>query len=143
MLEQFETVGEVTDTGYKFDDAELVRRMLSGFKRGKVLTTFKAYRPKRSDAQNRFWHGIVVSAFAEHCGYEFAEMKDALALQLIPREVSDLTTSEVRTIPGHTSDLNTKEFNDLIERAQRLGAEMGIVIPDPGEDVTGRKGRAA
>lgn len=143
MLEQFETVGEVTDTGFKFDDQASVRRMMSGFKRGKVLATFKAYRPKRSDAQNRFWHGVVIPAFAEHCGYEFAEMKDALALQLIPREVSDLTTAEVRTIPGHTSDLNTKEFNDLIERAQRLGAEMGIVIPDPGEDVTGRKGRAA
>lgn len=143
MLEQFETVGEVTDTGFRFIDSEHVRRAMRGFKRGQVLATFKAYRPTRSSAQNRFWHGVVIPAFSEHCGYEIAEMKDALALQLLPKEVIDMQTGEVRTVPGHTSDLNTKEFNDLIERAQRLGAEMGIVIPDPGEDVTGKKGRAA
>lgn len=144
MLEQFETVGEVTETGFRFIDSEHVRRMMRGFKRGQVLATFKAYRPKRSDAQNRFWHGIVIPAFVEHCGYEFPEMKDALALELLPKEVIDIKTGEVRIVPGHTSDLNTKEFKDLIERAQRLGAGMGVVIPDPGEEVTGRqKGRAA
>lgn len=143
MLEQFETVGEITDTGFKFTDTEHVRRTMRGCKRGTWLATFKFYRPKRSDAQNRFWHGIVIPAFVEHCGYEFAEMKDALALELLPKEVVDMKTGEVRIVPGHTSELNTKEFNDLIERAQRLGAEMGIVIPDPGEDVTGTKGRAA
>lgn len=143
MLEQFETVGEVTDTGFRFDDQEAVRRIMRGFKRGKVLATFKAYRPTRSSAQNRFWHGVVIPLFAEHCGYTVIEAKDALALELIPREVVDMKTGEIKTVPGHTSELNTKEFNELIERAQQLGAEMGIVIPDdPGEDVTGRKGRA-
>lgn len=137
MLEQFETVGEVTDTGFRFDDSEAVRRIMRGFKRGKVLATFKAYRPSRSSAQNRYWHGVVVPAFVDRCGYTFTEAKDALALELIPREVVDVKTGEVKTVPGHTSDLNTKEFNELIERAQRLGAEMGIYIPDPGEDVTG------
>ena len=76
---------------------------------------------------------MVIPLFAEHCGYELAEMKDALALKLIPKEVTDMETGEVHVVPGHTSDLNTKEFNDLIERAQRLGAEMGIDIPNPGE----------
>lgn len=143
MLEQFETIGEVTDSGFRFIDAEHVRRMMRGFKRGTVLATFKAYRETRSSAQNRYYHGVVIPAFAEHCGYEFAEAKDALALELLPSEVADVKTGEIKTVPGHTSSLNVKEFNDLIERAQRLGAEMGIVIPDPGESVTGRKGRAA
>lgn len=143
MLEEFETLGEVTDTGFRFIDTELVRRMMRGFKRGTVLARFTAHRETRSSAQNRYWHGVVIPAFSEHCGYDTAEMKDALALELIPREVVDVKTGEVRTVPGHTSAMNTKDFNDLIERAQRLGAEMGIVIPDPGESVTGRKGRAA
>lgn len=90
-------------------------------------------RPKRSNQQNRFYHGVVIPLFAEHCGYDFEDMKDELALKLIPREIVDMTTGEVKLVPGHTSKLNTKEFNELIERAQRLGAEMGIYIPDPGE----------
>lgn len=103
------------------------------FPDGPVEVSIKVARPSRSSQQNRYWHGVVIPLFAEHCGYEFDEMKDALALKLLPREVTDLETGEVRIVPGHTSQLNVKEFNELIERAQRLGAEMGIYIPDPGE----------
>jgi hypothetical protein len=120
--------GKLTVTGRRlFEDA--MRR----FPDGHVVVSVKVARPQRSSAQNRFWHGVVVPLFAEHCGYEFAEMKDALALKLLPKEVADLDTGEVHLVPGHTSDLTTREFNDLIERAQRLGAEMGIDIPSPGE----------
>lgn len=120
--------GKLTMTGRRlFEDA--MRR----FPNGHVRVRIDVQRPTRSRAQNRFWHGVVVPLFAEHCGYEFDEMKDALALKLLPVEVTDLETGEVRIVPGHTSALNTKQFNDLIERAQRLGAEMGIVVPDPGE----------
>ena len=99
-----------------------------------VSIRIERFRPHRSNAQNRFWHGVVIPAFADHCGYEFNEMKDALALELIPVTIRTRAGQEV-TVPGHTSDLNTKEFNDLIERAQRLGATMGIYIPDPNEAV--------
>ena len=143
MIEEIEVLGEVTDTGFAFIDKESVRSVLRGFKRGLVLCRFKAHRETRSSAQNRFWHGVVVRAFAEHCGYEFHEAKDALALKLLPVEITDIQTGEIRVVPGHTSECNTKEFNDLIERAQRLGAELGLYIPDPGEDVTGKKQKAA
>ena len=102
-----------------------------------VVVSIRVNREKRSNAQNKFWHGVVIPAFAEHCGYEFDEMKDALALELLPKEVVDVKTGEVRIVPGHTSELNTKEFNELIERAQRLGAEMGVYVPDPNELVRG------
>ena len=90
-------------------------------------------RTKRSNRVNRYWHGVVIPLFAAHCGYDVCDMKDALALELLPQEVADLKTGEVRIVPGHTSMLNTIEFNELIERAQRLGATMGVYIPDPGE----------
>lgn len=144
MLEKFETSGEVTDAGFRFDDTEFVRRMMRGFKRGKVRATFESCRDSFSNRQRRFWRGVVVPAFAEHCGYDTQEMHDVLMLRLLPVERTDMVTGEIRIVPGHTSDLNTKEGADLIDRAQRLGAEMGIYIPDPGEDVTGKKkGRSA
>lgn len=133
VLEQFEGTGVVTDSGFQLDDLEYFRRMMRQFKRGSVVFSVKYSRPKRSSAANRYWHGVVIPMFAEHCGYEFGEMKDALALKLLPKVVIDMDTGEECTVPGHTSELNTKEFNELIERAQRLGAEMGIVVPDPGE----------
>lgn len=114
-------------------DAEAFKAALKLFEDGPVVIEVKAAKPTRSSQQNRYWHGVVIPAFAEHCGYEFEEMKDALALKLIPKELDDMDTGEVRIVPGHTSELNVKEFNDLIERAQRLGAEMNIYIPDPNE----------
>lgn len=138
MTQEFYEAAGIIDENGDLKPIALVafRQAMKRFARpSRVSIRVELERPKRSSAQNRFWHGIVIPAFAEHCGYEFAEMKDALALKLIPREVTDMTTGEVRIVPGHTSNLNTKEFNDLIERAQRLGAEMGIYVPDPGEDV--------
>jgi hypothetical protein len=89
-------------------------------------------RAQRTSGQNRYWHGVVIPLFAEHCGYDVHEMKDALALELLPVEIPDLKTGEVRIVPGHTAKLNTKQFADLIDRAQRLAAYLGIVLPDPG-----------
>lgn len=98
-----------------------------------VSVDVKIEKPTRTSAQNRFYHGVVIPLFAQHCGYDVAEMKDALALHLIPKDITDFQTGVTTTVPGHTSQLTVAEFADLIERAQRLGAEMGIVIPDPEE----------
>lgn len=131
--EFYETLAEVKGGQLKMRDRSHFEQAMKRFPDGLIGVRFEVLREKRSSAQNRYWHGVVVPLFAEHCGYDFDDMKAALALKLIPREVVDMDTGEVRIVPGHTSDLNTKEFKDLIERAQRLGAEMGIYIPDPGE----------
>lgn len=116
------------------NDLGRFRHAMQGFPEGaQVSVRVKVERPQRSSQQNRFWHGVVIPLFAEHCGYDFEDMKDALALELLPREVVDVKTGEVHKVPGHTSSLTTKEFNELIERAQRLGASMGIYVPDPNE----------
>lgn len=132
MQEVYEAGGKIVQGVLLPLAAEAFREAMLRFpKNAQVAIRVKIERPTRSDSQNRYWHGVVIPLFAEHCGYEFEEMKDALALKLLPKEVTDLDSGEVHVVPGHTSELNTKEFNELIERAQRLGAELGIVIPDP------------
>lgn len=117
---------------------------LRRFPDGTVVVRVEQARDKRSSRVNRYWHGVVVPLFAEHCGYEFDEAKDALALHLIPKTVVDIATGEERQVPGHTSQLTVGEFNELIRRAQQLGAEMGIYIPDPNEvDARGAHGEAS
>lgn len=132
--ETYEAAGAIVSGELKPVALVAFRQAMKRFPDGaRVVIRVAVERQKRSNSQNRFWHGIVIPAFAEHCGYEFEEMKDALALKLLPKEITDMETGEVRIVPGHTSELNTKQFNELIERAQRLGAEMDIYIPDPGE----------
>lgn len=133
--EYYEAGGVIDEKGQLLPVALVAfRQAMKRFPAGaKVTIRVEIERHKRSSSQNRYWHGVVIPLFAEHCGYDVDDMKDTLALQLLPRELTDMTTGEVRIVPGHTSKLNTKEFNELIERAQRLGAEMGIYIPDPNE----------
>lgn len=133
-FESYETGGVIVKGELKPEGLATFRQAMRQFPEGAHVTiSVKVSRPSRSSSQNRYWHGVVIPLFADHCGYEFEEMKDVLSLRLIPKTIVDMETGEERIVPGHTSALNTKEFNDLIERAQRLGAEMGIVIPDPGE----------
>jgi hypothetical protein len=131
--EEYSTLGVVENGKLQMRGRALFEEAMRRFPNGPVIVEVKTTKPQRSHAQNRYWHGVVIPLFAEHCGYELAEMKDALALKLIPKEIANMDTGEVMTVPGHTADLNVQEFNDLIERAQRLGAEMDIYIPDPGE----------
>lgn len=134
MSFEFLEIGGTVENGrIRLDDEAGYRRAVGQFGDGRVTVRIERERHQRSNQQNRFWHGVVVKLFAEHCGYDFYDMKDTLALELIPKEVYDIKTGEMKIVPGHTSALNTKEFNALIERAQRLGAEMGIDIPNPGE----------
>lgn len=131
--EFYEAGGQIVSGELKPIALVAFRQAMKRFADGRVTIRVEIERQKRSNQQNKFWHGVVIPLFGEHCGYEFDEMKDALALKLLPKEVIDMDTGEVRIVPGHTSDLNTKAFNELIERAQRLGAELGIYIPDPNE----------
>jgi hypothetical protein len=129
----YETGGVIENGKLQLQGRRLFEEAMRRFPNGYVRVRIDVPKPQRSSGQNRFWHGVVIPLFAEHCGYTFDEMKDALALKLLPKEVTDLQSGEVHIVPGHTSELNTREFNDLIERAQKLGAELGVYIPDPNE----------
>lgn len=93
---------------------------------------------KRTQAQNRFFHGPVLKAF-EHVGYRKEEAKAMLCLRFIPMELKTLDGFIVR-VPGHTSDLKVEDFNDFIEQCIQLASENDIYIEDAAE---WRKNRSA
>lgn len=113
-------------------DREGMDRLLAQFGDGEdyQITIEEAGR-KRTQAQNRFFHGPILKAF-EHVGYRKQEAKDMLCLQFIPQEVHQLDGSVV-LVPGHTSALKVDEFNDLIDACMQLAAEHDIYIEDAEE----------
>lgn len=134
MIEFYEVGAIVARGKLTLEDREKAElaKALSQFVEGFVTVRIERHHRKRTDRQNRFWHGVVIPLFVEHCGYTFDEAKAALALELIPVEARKFDGSTA-IVPGHTSDLNVAQFNELIKRAQQLGAEMDIYIPDPNE----------
>ena len=109
----------------------------------RVVIGVKVLKPRRSTQQNKYWHGVVIPYFMDHfnehrpagtAAYTFEQVKDILARKLLPTsEVIDPETGETFCVLGKTSLLSTTEFNDLKERAQVWGAELGLYVPDPNE----------
>lgn len=83
---------------------------------------------KRSDEQNRYWHGVVVKLLAEHCGYEPDEMHEALKFKFLGTE--DISKGLVKV--GSSAKLSTAEFATLVDRVVLWAAEeLGVIIPAP------------
>jgi hypothetical protein len=83
---------------------------------------------RRSNNQNRYYHGVVVPLIAEATGYSKEEAHDALKVHFL----TDMTG----TLPkvGSTAGLTTVEFLDFIAQVQQFASEsLGIFIPDPDE----------
>lgn len=86
---------------------------------------------KRTQAQNRFFHGPICKAFMA-TGLHHREAKDMLALMFIPRDVR-MPDGTIARVPGHTSELKVEEFNDFIDACLQLAAENDVYIEDAEE----------
>jgi len=101
-------------------------RVLAGYE---VEGELRRRRSKRSGEQNRYLH-VVIKPLADELGYTTEELKLVLLGETFGyREVRGAN------IPMrlHTSDLNTQEFAQLIERLLQVAAEASVVILLPDE----------
>lgn len=119
---------------FDFDnDAEvegLLRRLKRRSGRGEVIV--RKYRARRSPAQNRYWWGVVIPHMTLCWACSHDDAHDRVCLEFLPnaREVGGTTI----VTPGSTSDLDTLQFNKLIEAVSQYAAlEHGVYIPLPNE----------
>lgn len=111
-----------------FQDKAGFAQHVRGLEGKLVEVIVKKYTVKRSSPQNRYFHGVVLPMITDAMGEQNQDyVKDALKWHFLRK-----------TLPGGletvraTSELNTEEFTDFIEKCRHLAAEMyGIDIPDP------------
>ena len=104
----------------------------------RVEVVIRKRRAKRSDAQNRWLHGVALNAIAAHCGYERYE-REELRYYLLGLFGGTKTTALGQVLPvlGGTSRLDTAQMSAFMEWLPRWAAkELGIVIPLPDEPDT-------
>lgn len=132
-----------TWTGNVDDDGVVHLDSPSGFKAWTKATlkgcrfsmTLTKQRTQRSRNQNAFWWAVVVPMFADACGYahhEHEAVHDELVRVLVGLKPDANPALKIRQ---STTEMDTLDFNTLIEQAQIFGAEkLGIVIPDPDKE---------
>lgn len=124
--------GRFSDDGkfeYAEDERDRRRLYFQSLAGKHVEIIVRKERTQRTERQHRYYFGVVVPLIAEHCGYEKDEMHDLLAMRFLRMEDDPITGSPRRK---HTPDTDTKEFSDYLDSCIRFGAELGVVIPEPG-----------
>jgi hypothetical protein len=109
-------------------------RWLRTFKTGThVDCTIRKHHSKRSNEQNKYYWGVVISILSNHFGYDPEEMHTEMKLMFnpIPSKIDP-----ARSIGGSTTKLSTVEFfsdeQSYVERICRWAAEQhGVYIPPP------------
>lgn len=142
---EFTVVGELTED-CKFIQLHhhtALRRLVSRLVGEKLEVTFKKLRYQRSAAQNRYLWGIVYVTIAAWYRETQGERisKDTIHAHTLQHilgyevKVETMLGKEVLVVQGKsTSQLNTLEFNDLVEKLQKYWGEKGCYIPDPNEN---------
>lgn len=120
----------------KFDEKKLIKRVKEkitsdGFY---VITGPRKKRTKRSDAQNRYYWGVVIEmiyAKLRKHGYSEDEIHEILLAEFARgREVLPGVPGKIK----RSRKMSTVEFNDYWRRIQRWAAEkLRLYIPDPKE----------
>lgn len=120
-------VGDVQGGKLESDVRIQIADYLRTFDGRKVEVTVKQFRNTRSWRQNRYYWGVVVALIAEHCGYDPQDMHEALAMKFLRIEDCPVTGAPRRK---RTPKTDTKEFAEYVDACIRLGAELGVYIPD-------------
>jgi len=118
---------------------DAVRRML-----GKQLVlSLKEYRNTRSNRQNAYYWGVLVSRITDVMREAGNDMDSEDVHSYLKREIGKLNrvavlpSGEVIKIPGSTARLNTKEFEDYTEKIRAWSASvLGIILPLPNEELS-------
>ncbi len=94
----------------------------------RIEVDLDVHRDRRSDGQNRYFHGVVVPMISEHLGWEKEEIKEYLKQKFL------LVERDGRQFCRPTSTLDTKDMAEFCDRCIRWAAiELELYIPDPGQ----------
>lgn len=98
----------------------------------KWAVTVKKYVKPRSNSQNALFHKWC-SVIADEVGDDIESVKhDLKCMFLGTSEHVSKITGEITQRPKHTSDLNTAEFADLMNKIEAFAnSQLGIALPSP------------
>jgi len=109
-----------------------IRRMK---KRQRVQIT--AYRPRRSDRQNRYYWPCFVEPFADYLSKEAGELveqeqaHEILKARFLKRQIIDKASGERFVHVASSAALDTGQFNEYLDKCAALLATLGIYVPEP------------
>jgi hypothetical protein len=91
-----------------------------------IYVVLTSQRPKRSESQNNFFH-LYLSLIGKSSGHSVKYLKCWVKEHILNEGITEIFGEETRIV-GDTSNLNTSEFCEMMNRVQEI---TEIPIPDP------------
>jgi hypothetical protein len=105
-------------------------KILTGVK----LIKIEKYSKKRSNPQNRYYHGVVLKYLSETTGFSVSEMHEVLKAKFLPYERANRITGEVVQFGRSTTELNTLQYEEFLEQVRIFAInQLDCLIPLPNE----------
>lgn len=107
------------------------RQHILGYKEGERLEVVVSLpRKPRSNNQNAYYWAVVLRVIGDHTGHSVEELHEIFKRKFLPPRVLTYRDQQIR-LPASTTDTNTLEFTEYIERIRAEAASMGIDVPNP------------
>lgn len=123
-----------------FSESEGMRRILMPLIDKKLEITFKELEYKRSDAQNRYYWGVVIPTIRaflrETEGVPYTKNQvhffNLYNVQEVKPEIVTICGKDTIVMEAKkSSEMTTKEFKEFVECLQAYWGERECYIPDP------------
>ena len=133
MTEQTTSLG-VFDLDSEAETASLVNKLKR--RSGRLEVVLRPWRARRSNAQNRYYHGVVLEYLARENAWNCSKDEAHEEIKLIYCSKAVFIKGEWKLQPGSTRDLDTAQFKQLLEAIQKdVAAEYNVYIPEPNEPI--------
>lgn len=113
----------------------ITHKALEKFEGLTVLCEVIKWYPKRSLQSNKYYWAILnqlVEATSEHTGYTKDELHQSFKEMFLNTEFTNVLTGESKTRTKSTTELNSKDFSEYLEKVKLFCAEkFGIEILEP------------
>jgi len=118
--------GTIQNGKLKLDNPAQFNRKIEELEGKRIEIDLKVRRKNRSLDQNAYYWGVVLAAISDFTGYDVEDLHNHFKYNLLKKDVGNLNTFK------STSNLNTKEFTDYIDKIIRFANQvLGIEIPTP------------
>ena len=136
-MQEIIAYGKVQDGRLSLHAKEMLAKQLKQFPASEVQIVIKKRRNRRTDRQNSYYWGGVLTPISEHTGHTPEEMHEIFKQMFLTEKVVMYKDHEVK-IYKSSANLGSIRFMDYIDRIIAEAATMGIRILSPDEYYEGQ-----
>lgn len=139
MKFQIKHLGKVEGQKIKFDDPKTFMQVIKELEGEQVEVVVKKYKPykQRTEPENNYYWGGIVTPLAEYLGYTIDEMHEILKFKFLGTK-DQKTAKDGRIVTlyraGSTASLSTIKFEEMMSKIRSWSSlEFGVYLLSPDE----------